>query len=262
MGTSAAVPKLRSFLERLQQLSLQSAYTLLKRCGIPKWIYLLRCHEPDVTAAANKLADEAVERCVTELLGGFGNLEGNPFHNHHMTANLLGAQPYSTQAETLYSRAKTFSYGRSYLEKHLSRGPEVEKESTPTNQVHALQLMDKRTGYWMEAWRNRGEYYLRDSEWQTAARMRYMIAPVSSPVVQCVCGETLANAQFVVHALDCHKVKGATAATRHKMVKEVFTRILKKYGFCPDLHEPRFSDGKGPDVCFAMGTKNKSRENV
>ena len=172
-----------------------------------------------------------------------------------MTANPLGAQPYSTKAETLYSRAKTFSYGRSYLEKHLSRGPEVEKESTPTNQVHALQLMDKRTGYWMEAWINRGEYYLRNSEWQTAARMRYMIAPVSSPIVQCVCGETLANAQFVVHALGCHKVKGATAATRHKMVKEVFTRILKKYGFCPDLHEPRFSDGKGPDVCFAMGSK-------
>ena len=82
-----------------------------------------------------------------------------------------------------------------------------------------------------------------------------MIAPVSSPIVQCICGETLANAQYVVHALDCHKVKEATAATRHKMVKEVFTRILKKYGFCPDLHEPRFSDGKGPDVCFAMGSK-------
>ena len=40
-----------------------------------------------------------------------------------------------------------------------------------------------------------------------------------------------------------------------KNLGHILTAVDPRYGFCPDLHEPQFSDGKGPDVCFAMRSK-------
>ena len=58
---------------------------------------------------------------------------------------------------------------------------------------------------------------------------------------------------FFSYSLDCHRVTGFTAASRHALVKRTFVHVLRQYGFVPDAHEPRFSDGKGPDVCFQLG---------
>ena len=120
----------------------------------------------------------------------------------------------------------------------------MRKETSELHDVHSLQLMDKRTRNWTEVRRNRGEYFMRDAEWQTAMRMRYLVAPISDPFAQCECGDILSNKDFVVHALDCSKVKGDTVATRHKLVKNAFAHLLRQYGFTPDNHEPRFSDGR------------------
>ena len=254
------MPKLQTFLDRLQHLSLQSAYILLKRCGVPRWDYLMRCHEPEVTAKANVLADKAIQECASELLGGFEDLEKNPFHSTLMTGDLLGTKPFAQQAATLYSRTKAEVLGcmerrRSALTRYEESKSAVRKETSELHNVHSLQLMDKRTRNWTEARRNRGEYFMRDAEWQTAMRMRYLIAPTSDPFAQCECGDILSNKDFVVHALDCNKVKGDTAATRHKLVKNAFVHLLRQYGFTPDNHEPRFSAGQGPDVCFMLGGK-------
>ena len=91
---------------------------------------------------------------------------------------------------------------------------------------------------------------MRDPQWETAARLRYLVAPTSEPELQCVCGATLRNEEFCVHALDCKKVKGKTQASRHKEVKEAL-----HYGFKPDLCEPRFDNCRGPDICFQLGKK-------
>ena len=71
---------------------------------------------------------------------------------------------------------------------------------------------------------------MRDSEWETAARLRYLVSPTSEPELQCVCGATLRNEDFCVHALDCKKVRGKTQASRHKVVKETFRNLLINYG--------------------------------
>ena len=76
---------------------------------------------------------------------------------------------------------------------------------------------------------------MRDPEWETAARLRYMVVPTSEPEIQCVCGAVLKNEDFCVHAMDCKKVRGKTQASRHKGVKETFRNLLIQYGFTPDL---------------------------
>ena len=72
---------------------------------------------------------------------------------------------------------------------------------------------------------------MRDPQWETAARLRYLDDPNSEPDLQCVCGATLRNEEFCVHALDCKKVKGKTQASRHNEVKESFTDLLAHYGW-------------------------------
>lgn len=58
-----------------------------------------------------------------------------------------------------------------------------------------------------------------------------------------------------MHALDCNKVRGYTWASRHALVKRTFRQLLGQYGFHPDVAEPRFADGSGPDICFQLGTR-------
>ena len=95
---------------------------------------------------------------------------------------------------------------------------------------------------------------MRDPQWETTARLRYLVAPTSEPELQCVCGATLRNEEFCVHALDC-KVKGKTQASRHKEVKEAFRNLLVHYGFKPDLCEPRFDNGRGAEHLLPTGTE-------
>jgi hypothetical protein len=68
-----------------------------------------------------------------------------------------------------------------------------------------------------------------------------------------VCREAFDPRGFAIHALSCKKVSGYSAASRHAHVKNMFKYVLRQYGFNPDHAEPRFSNGKGPDVIFQLG---------
>jgi len=86
-----------------------------------------------------------------------------------------------------------------------------------------------------------------------ATRCRYLIPLTNDPNPSCVCGLTCSHTSFVVHALTCNKVRGFNRASRHKLLKKAFKSVLRKYGFHPDEHEPRFGDdGEGPDISFAF----------
>jgi hypothetical protein len=125
--------------------------------------------------------------------------------------------------------------------------------SSPLDVVHLRMLHAKGSRLWLECRPNRPEYLMRRSEWETAARLRYLIPPTEDARPMCVCGRQCTRADFVVHALDCNKVRGYTWASRHARVKRTFSSLLRAYGFHPDAHEPRFDGGSGPDVCFQLG---------
>ena len=59
----------------------------------------MRCHELEVTAKANVLADKSIQKCASELLGGFEDLEKNPFHSTLMTGDHLGAKPLGSKRQ-------------------------------------------------------------------------------------------------------------------------------------------------------------------
>ena len=109
-------------------------------------------------------------------------------------------------------------------------------KAPPTTQLVCMrQIQNVHSTKWMNAWPNWPEYYMRDPQWETAARLRYLVARTSEPELQCVCGATSRNEEFCGHALDCKKVKGKTQASRHKEVKEAFRNLLIHYGFNPKV---------------------------
>ena len=130
-----------------------------------------------------------------------------------------------------------------------------EKITSSMESVLVNQLHNKMSRSWMEALPNLAEYLMRPAEWEVAMRMRYLIAPTSWTEVQCKCGESFRNTDFVVHSLNCKRVKGHTSASRHHIVKSSFISLLRRYGFSPDVHEPRFDNGRGPDICFLLGNE-------
>ena len=198
--------------------------------------------------------------CAEALLGGMGSLGKTPLTNNLFTADFLGSIPFEHKAQDMQVKAKNALHGIApgISAKDLRRNlcaAALGNAPTATQLVCMRQIQNVHSTKWMSILPNRPEYYMRDPQWETAARLRYLVAPTSEPELQCVCGATLSNEEFCVHALDCKKVKGKTQASRHKESKETFRNLLVHYGFNPDLHEPRFDNGRGPDICFHLGRK-------
>ena len=148
--------------------------------------------------------------------------------------------PFEHKAEGMQAKAKCVLQGlpqgqstkdqrRSLCEAALLKGPST------TQLVCMRQIQNVHSTKWMNAWPNRPEYYMWDPQWETTARLRYLVARTSEPELQCVCGATLRNEEFCVHALDCKKVKGKTQASRHKEVKEAFRNLLIHYASNPKV---------------------------
>ena len=195
-------PKVMSFLEKLENLNRQCTLPLLRLCGSPRWNYIVRTHEPTVTKVANAQVDKAVLACAEALLGGMGPLGKTPFSNNLFTADFLGTIPFEHKAEQMQAKAKNALQGlppgmsakelrRNLCEAALGKAPS-------TTQLVCMRQIQNSTK-WMNAWPNRPEYYMRDPQWETAARLRYLFAPTSEPELQCVCGATLRNKEFCVH---------------------------------------------------------------
>ena len=103
---------------------------------------------------------EATGRLFQDTQFGVGTRNGGPkiilrarnAFRQGLKAEVLGCMERRRSALTRYEESKSA----------------VRKETSELHDVHSLQLMDKRTRNWTEARRNRGEYFMRDAEWQTA----------------------------------------------------------------------------------------------
>ena len=254
------VPKVTNFLGKLKDLPRQCALPLLRICGSPRWNYIVRTHEPGVTKKANLQVDAAITACSEALIGGMGAMGTTPFINKLFTADFLGTIPFEDKAEDMQAIAVNALQGQppgtpAREQRHAYRAAAMDKAPSATHLVCMRQIQNTHSTKWMNAWPNRPEYYMRDPEWETAARLRYMVAPTSEPEIQCVCGAALKNEEFCVHTMDCKKVRGKHKPLATRGSRKLSAYLLIQYGFSPDLVEPRFDNGRGPDICFLLGRK-------
>ena len=257
-------PRMEDFFTRLLKLDRQVVYALFRYCGLPRWNHIIRCHAPEVTMPANELVDKYARRCLMTLLGcgsGAGNLL---FDNPLFTGDLLASIPFSELAPLAWKAATEGVDGvanapmqHDLVAAHLvatRAGLIPTSGASPVARVHASLLLDVGSRRWLECYPSRAEYAMRRMEYEIALRARYLLPPSNEETHYCVCGRQFEPELFVVHALDCNKVRGYTWASRHALVKRVFKSVLRQYGFNPDEAEPRFfGGGTGPDVCFLLG---------
>ena len=150
-------PKVISFLEKLKDLSKQCA--LLRLCGSPRWNYIVRTHEPQVTKVANAQVDKAVLACAEALLGGIGSLGNTSFSNNLFTEDFLGTIPFKHKAVDMQAKAKSALQGLppGVPAKEQSRILCVEvmgKAPTATQLVCMRQIQNIHSTNWMNAWPN------------------------------------------------------------------------------------------------------------
>jgi hypothetical protein len=254
------------FFEKLLNLDRQCAYVLFRYCGIPRWNHFLRCHSPQVTHPASELVDEYARRCLAALFGGESYAGFPLFENTFYTGDLLASVSFVDLAPLAYEASHMGVFNpteatpqhakvEAFLkERFTSWQSNLQPSTSAREKVLFTQLATKGSRLWLECRPNRGEHFMRKTDWETALRARYLTPPSNDETLSCVCGHQCPAADFVVHALDCNKVTGYTWASRHAHVKRVFKSVLRQYGFCPDRNEPRFENGKGPDVCFLLGS--------
>lgn len=255
---------METFFRRLESLQVQSAYVLFRHCGVPRWTHITRCHTPHVSRAANERVDSMARSCMVHLIGGGCGMKENPLDNPFFAGDLLGLIPFVDLAPLAYGACHDGVFGppnapsqHNRMTDFIKAAAAVHTESRdPLNFVHERQLKAPGSRLWLECRPNRPEYMMRQTEYETALRARFLLPPDNDDAPSCVCSTQMAANQFVVHALDCKHVSGYTWASRHAHVKEVFKNVLRQYGFLPDHAEPRFfGNGKGPDVCFSLGSK-------
>ena len=258
------VPKMDHFFGRLTQIDKQCAVVLFRWCGIPRWIHITRTHHPSASRKGCESTDELARECVRRLLGGDDEGKAYLFNNPIFTGTLTSL-PFTLLAPLAHSacvdgvdKVPKAKSQRERVQEHLKNVLSGWKSSTHTARevVHFACLTRPPNRDWTNCRPNRPEYRMRPCEVETAMRLRYLIPPFNDPVATCSCGHQCSPTDFIVHALDCNKVRGYTWASRHAHVKRVFKKVLVQYGFRPDEKEPRFfPGGKGPDVIFTMGDK-------
>ena len=256
------VAKMARFLDRLAKVNRQCADILLPMCGITRWTHITRTHSPGACLKGSELVDNYVQECATKLQGGDDDVKRYLFNNPIFTG-LLTSVPFVELAPMAHAACvdgvNKVPLAKSQADRvaeHMKAKVAAWKMSLTTAReiVHFACLTQPQSHSWTRCRPNRPEYRMRDCEVETAMRLRYLVPPFNDPVGTCTCGHQCSPTDFIIHALDCKRVRGYTWASRHADVKKVFKRVLTQYGFRPDPKEPRFFDnGTGPDVHFFMG---------
>ena len=254
---------MEEFFHNLSQLNFQCQYPLLRYCGLPRWTHVTRCHSATVTTSANEYVDQLARNCIGRLLGCDTGAMSQLFSNPLFAADLFASVPFVDLAPMAYRASYDGVFNlaqarsqKDFIEEHLTslRAGMLSSSTAAIHSVHMAYFLDKGSRLWMECRPNRAEYFMRQVYFQMALRARYLLAPSNEPLTTCVCGHQSPSSSFVVHGLDCNRVRGYTWATRHALVKRVFKYVLRQYGFNLDETEPRFfENGPAPDVCFALG---------
>jgi hypothetical protein len=228
---------------------------------MPRFNHYLRCHHPSATLDAAERVDALVARTLIGILQLNSYGKDLVFSNTLFTLDLTRTISFADLAPLAFNASleglDPFANAPSqadrvefFIQNTLGDDPAATFDS-PLARVHSRALCEKQSKAWLRALPNRPEYSLSDRDWMAAVRCRYLVPPTNEAHPSCVCGLMCDQSTFVVHALTCNKVRGFTRASRHTLLKKAFKSVIRKYGYRPDEHEPRFGDnGEGPDIAF------------
>lgn len=260
------------FFRRVSQLPPQQGVPVLQKCGVPRWNYAIRTHEPAATAASSAIFDGKVLEALAlhagapletwsdeskklahlpESDGGCGftrtSLIRNAAYQASRDASLNDHTPTPTQTTAT-----------SMLNKAIAA--EVD-EMGPIEKAHRRAGCAKGSLQWAHMVNQR----FPTAEFKAALRWRLGIAePYVKEINTCDgCGCVQEKRSFQEHRPGCARIKRFNASTTHTAVKKSLQRLSSiarvgywnepRYeGYVPPIDNGEDAHQQGPDTTFYL----------
>jgi hypothetical protein len=241
------IAKAKVYFDTIDRLPLhpQLKTVLLRLCGAPKLLYLLKGMAPQFTENIAKTFDDMVRSSLAKSLGlkDVGEL---PLKKVHHTSG-AGIPNLCSVREILYRSCKAFA-----LEHIRSDVELVPSDPTALSSPSARHNLD---GSWL--WYHDA---MSPSEFIAAYCVRLGFVPSNLRLwpIKCHCGTMITNdSQQIDHTFRCDRFTKVTHATRHNMVRDSMARVAMQYGIST-IKEPTMytyvAGRKRPDLLFQTST--------
>jgi hypothetical protein len=238
------------FFDRLQALPPDVAFPLLAACAVPKWGFIIRTHDPLLTAAANVEFDAKVRAVFKAIAHIPGDLTPDQLCLLHLPEHLggLGLTSMALVAKGAYlasvdpasdtQEIRTGQLNRDLLAAH------------PAIAHHVARCSRSGASCWIRATDVPGD----KAGYIGALHMRLMWTPATSKTaVACRCGFVASPSEFETHILGCARTAENFAAQRHRLIQKEAATLAKENGVFA-VQEPQLEGLKRADHLFCLAT--------
>lgn len=237
------IAKAKLYFDTIDRLPLhpQLKTILLRLCGSPKLLYILKGMAPQHTEHIARTFDSMVRASLAKTLG-FDDASELPLEMVHHTSG-AGIPDLNSIREVLYKACKAQA-----IENIQSQVELVPSNPTALRNPTAPHNLD---GSWL--WFHDA---MSPSEFITAFCVRLGIVPKHLRLhpVKCPCSTMITcDTAQIDHTLRCDRFTKVTHSTRHNMVRDAMARVAMQYGIST-IKEPTIytyeAGRKRPDLLF------------
>ncbi|MGH2639816.1 MAG: reverse transcriptase domain-containing protein, partial [Rhabdochlamydiaceae bacterium] len=245
-----ALAKHTPLFERLTTLKDDNpsvALTLLRACGLPRWVHITRTHDPTETLPVHQEFD----RLVLQLLCAIAGMEYEDLTDQtRLFAHLpirkggVGITSYARIAKCNFdASASRQKNAQQFAVAKLNKG--LLKEASKEMRTHAKLCSKKYASLWL----SKPFFTWTVSEFSAALRLRMGTFVGDSTVRSCVCEYEGPN--IIHHVLGCARTPGIGPSSRHHLIVKSFIKWGAPRGIAV-TGEPEVGDGKRGDLLFIL----------
>ena len=258
------LPKQGLFFQRVRKLKGAVAAAILGKCAVPRMSYVIRTHNPDVTAEPCLRFDEEVAHTWRVLAELDREIDLQTCIVAHLPSKAGGMG--FTRSAWIREAAYCGSLGLAGLKRMpTQKAATLDVTATLTKALgperQALVKANASSG--TATWFTDPSTVMGQRDFAAAMRLRLGTAhPGLSAVVTCPgCGIQYAKAAWSQHVIGCTRVRGVNASTRHARLKDAVKKVATEHGVAFAQREPRHVKdvhcrGCGDDIPFVRWTEH------
>ena len=240
------IAKAKVYFDTVDALPLhpQLKTVLLRLCGAPKLIYLLKGMAPQFTETIAETFDDMVLSSLAKAIGV--SVNELPLETVHHTSG-AGIPSLKNIRADLYNASRNYA-----IERIQSAVELVPSDPTALSSPSARHNMDASWLWYHDA--------MTPAEFIAAfcVRLGFLPSHLRIHPIKCHCGTVVtSDAAQIDHTFRCDRFTRFTHATRHNMVRDAMARVAMQYGLSA-IVEPSIytytAGRKRPDIVFQTST--------
>ena len=224
--------KHKLMLKKLVELPPDIAFPLLSSCGVPRWNFLARTHDPGSMLEATKEFDKAVLETFCEIAGvDSENLSYEQLMLIHLPTSKggMGITCYETILACAYEASANPDGDAQDARTTMINEQIIEELKKKKGLASHLELC---AGRHASCWLSAAEVVCKDpSGFKGALQQRIRYVPkTKKTLVHCVCGFPGKPEEIEKHAAGCKGEKSNNLTARHEAVQQVLVEIARESG--------------------------------